>query len=684
MEMTPPPGDLSVKILDSVFGVGWQSIATGTDPAGGAGAVTQILSMFNALVLSATIVMMIYVIMVGIVGTAHEGKPLGSRYSTIWTPLRTIFSVSLLMPLPWAGVSLLQALMMSMIYGSIGFASGVWGLAADHLQTRGTITTSVATAPATLEADSLTAAMLQIRARQASFVFVGYEDPGGDLEWRQDPASMSGSYVFNAKAGPYTLGNVSIPCPAGADDPLCEARKEAFYELVSAIDPEAIVFLEDSRPVSSFALSTAANRYAARIAEAAPASAMFRDEQKQIRMSEWREKAQNDGWLGVASYYWSVSRESRDIGQAVAAPPVIATVTALEVIPGEVRAELSAVEAAAVRWSDSRARERSGGAGGGYELLGGLVSLPSPAEWLAGSGDPVVQLAGVGHGMISTGHALAGTVAAAGTAAATANAVSGVASGIPIVGGIVNAVATGASAIMSAGLTTAKFLLVPLYVLGATLAYYVPAIPMILWILAVVGWLLMVMQCIIAAPLWAAAHAIPEGEGLAGAHGRQGYLLFLGVLIRPPLMVVGLLLSAVLASGIFSAIGSAFSAFAGDSMRDDIVGYVTMSLIMTGLVLTVMHKLYGLITFLPDQAMSYIGHLMQGQDSSSDEAAVARAASGAAPGLAGSAGRLQSLGSGRAPGAGTGAGTTPRPGAGSPPGSGATPGRETMHQPGSV
>jgi conjugal transfer/type IV secretion protein DotA/TraY len=76
-------------------------------------------------------------------------------------------------------------------------------------------------------------------------------------------------------------------------------------------------------------------------------------------------------------------------------------------------------------------------------------------------------------------------------------------------------------------------LLVALFTCGLTLAYYVPAIPFIVWIAGVIGWLLLVVELVVAAPFWIVAHAQPSGEGFAGDMGGQGYKLLLGILAMP-------------------------------------------------------------------------------------------------------------------------------------------------------
>jgi conjugal transfer/type IV secretion protein DotA/TraY len=55
---------------------------------------------------------------------------------------------------------------------------------------------------------------------------------------------------------------------------------------------------------------------------------------------------------------------------------------------------------------------------------------------------------------------------------------------------------------------------------GVMLAYYLPFVPFIFWWFAVVGWIMLVIEALFTAPLWASAHVIPEGKGFVGKHAQ--------------------------------------------------------------------------------------------------------------------------------------------------------------------
>lgn len=120
---------------------------------------------------------------------------------------------------------------------------------------------------------------------------------------------------------------------------------------------------------------------------------------------------------------------------------------------------------------------------------------------------------------------------------------------------------------------------------------------------------------------WIAAHAMPEGEGIAGQHGRKGYLMLINILLRPSLMVIGFFLSIVLIS-VFSQIAlmilasasitnlmdtDAYWSFSGVGLLGMLLSFVG-GLVIIGVTLTIIiHKSLGLVTWLPENVIKWAG-----------------------------------------------------------------------------
>lgn len=77
-----------------------------------------------------------------------------------------------------------------------------------------------------------------------------------------------------------------------------------------------------------------------------------------------------------------------------------------------------------------------------------------------------------------------------------------------------------------------------LFAAGVMLTFYVPMYPYLLFLFGVVGWLLYVVEAMVAAPLVCFGMTHPEGHDFMGK-AEQSLMLALGVFLRPTLMVLG-------------------------------------------------------------------------------------------------------------------------------------------------
>ena len=149
--------------------------------------------------------------------------------------------------------------------------------------------------------------------------------------------------------------------------------------------------------------------------------------------------------------------------------------------------------------------------------------------------------------------------------------------------------------------------------------------PLVIWLAAVVAWLLRIVESLVAAPMWIVAHAMPEGEGLAGDRGKQGYLLVLGVLVRPFLMLLGLIIAMELTETLGKLIGFLFTIYvAGWEAHSGafimpIHSTVAYVVILGAIMVITTHKLFGLITHLPDTILNWIGGHLPGLGEGQDE-----------------------------------------------------------------
>jgi conjugal transfer/type IV secretion protein DotA/TraY len=150
----------------------------------------------------------------------------------------------------------------------------------------------------------------------------------------------------------------------------------------------------------------------------------------------------------------------------------------------------------------------------------------------------------------------------------------------------------------------------PLAIYGITLAFCLPALPFIRWMAGLAAWIILLVESLVAAPLWLAAHALPEGEGMAGQHGQRGYMLLLGILLRPPLMVAGFFAAVLLINVMGRLVGEIFLFFVagvGQTKTVGLVGSISMLIILGITILMLVNKFFGLMQHLPEHIINWIG-----------------------------------------------------------------------------
>lgn len=94
-------------------------------------------------------------------------------------------------------------------------------------------------------------------------------------------------------------------------------------------------------------------------------------------------------------------------------------------------------------------------------------------------------------------------------------------------------------------------ILIPLMFLGIKLAAYLPFLISIIWAGAILNWLVIVVESLFGAPLWAMVHLDMEGEGLNTQKTGHGYIFLLNLLFRPIMMVGSLVFAKLAMNAIF-------------------------------------------------------------------------------------------------------------------------------------
>ena len=167
----------------------------------------------------------------------------------------------------------------------------------------------------------------------------------------------------------------------------------------------------------------------------------------------------------------------------------------------------------------------------------------------------------------------------------------------------------------------AKTLGTVLIVAGFLLGVWLPSLPMLAWLTAVWAWFVSVVLSLLAAPLWAVAHAVPDGHGSLSPYSRKGYELFLFAMLRPLLLVVGLLLAitmsalivkvgALMYAGAITAYKWAVGLEAADNVLGSVTGWIFvagMAIIFLVAIFLLVHKTFSLCHEVADRVFEWVG-----------------------------------------------------------------------------
>jgi len=635
-QFTPAPGDSSVGFLREVFGPVIDHIWSGAanSKAENLGSpLGAMLAPFNAGVLFLGMVFVLYTTIKGTIDSAHDGEVLGRKMSEIWVPIRTVGGAALIMPAV-GGYSLIQVAVLWLAVQSVGLANAVLNSGLDLMGTTGMVSTPHVPNSRSLAAQILrseTCAAAMNRHWEAAGVptrIVLSRGNGWDLRWtaRNGPteayiaADVCGAIEFQ-DSHETAEGNSNVALFTAAQ--ILVAQRNAIAAMIIELRPTAQALGAASMPPKG-AVERAAIVYENSLAAAAKVAVQ---QTSNGRRAQFLDAVRAGGWVYLPTYYNQMIQQNDLIQSAINALPVTRPVT-IDQIESDValitfqdsrialneylrasavnvlgNGEMSSPAAERRRqfaqdsefptsWSDAK------------RLLSGfaMVGLAEMTETIAGSNlSHIGQIKAVGDTLIAAGET--GTAAmfmASGVAGSNAAKVT--------IGNVFSS--PDALATLQRLLSTGVLALI---VFGVIAAYYVPLIPYIAGVLGVIKWLTLVFEAVIAAPIWAVAHIHPDGHEVVGK-GEAGYMLIIALMLRPALMVLGFFGSIWLAQPVAGYINASFMTAVQGAEHESLTGlvaFVSYAGIYVLLMVGVMHSVFTLINWVPDNTLRWIGSSLQ-------------------------------------------------------------------------
>lgn len=536
-----PAADMSIeKLLKPIFG----SLFGGGD----AGPLGAAIEVFNSACLLVGGVMLGYVLAAGTMQTAHDGQMLGKRWSSMWIPIRA--SIASAMIIPVNSYCVAQMLVGWITMQSVAMADSIWAaFASSAFSAQATVPTALhppkvdALAFGILRSEVCLEGYKKIKADSPeAAAILGAPVIAGDFATTRT-YGMSGQSSMTcggvaganaagtAKAANKLLGWFGIGAGAAEKaDAIVQAHAQAAATLEAAMQPIAAAIVAANGSGARAQYEAAINAYENTVADAARAQlggdAYFK---------AMADNATKDGWVVAGCWfmkYLSLLDNTMKALQSAPTPIAVEKDMSPEIktsmdmyfaaLEGSIKSP-SKKSGIDNQLSADKARDDSQ-SGIGSAVLdkvasafdfsgGGFFNWATEAD---SGAHPLMVAMNTGHMIITAGvSALAIAVGL--------SALPGIGTGLII------------AAVMP--ITT-------MIVFGAALAYILPMLPFITFTGAVAGWLMVVAEAVIGAPLWMIAHLKPGEDLHSGAS--SGYIMILQLLLTPPLLIFGFIFSLVI------------------------------------------------------------------------------------------------------------------------------------------
>jgi conjugal transfer/type IV secretion protein DotA/TraY len=140
---------------------------------------------------------------------------------------------------------------------------------------------------------------------------------------------------------------------------------------------------------------------------------------------------------------------------------------------------------------------------------------------------------------------------------------------------------------------------------------FLPSLPYTIFIIAVVGFFVAVLQSVIASSLWAVMHMTPDRTFIGSQS--QGYLLLLSLFVRPSLLTIGLFAAFQMINPIVAFSSKAFwSMRAANIEHENFIAqfaqWKNWVIVYGMMLLPIVYMVFGLSASLADEVLTWVGH----------------------------------------------------------------------------
>ncbi|OGT46574.1 MAG: hypothetical protein A3F17_05190 [Gammaproteobacteria bacterium RIFCSPHIGHO2_12_FULL_41_15] len=575
----PGRDDLSMNFLGQIFGT------VGTVVQGSSGQMLGVVfKVLNEAFVIVAGLWLFYTVLTVVMRSATEGSLMGQGKNTLFIFLRVAFGIGLLLPLPGSGYSAFQEVVMFVVKQSVGVANQTWDAALDYIQIGGSIYTPPDETNSMMDTKNLDQIKKIVSAAACSSFHYNYQKQieDGQNNVVSDKNVFSPSSILQPIT-PYIDGNtMKFPDTPGVRNDACGSfswdsnntaytiiQKEAVQQVVNDIEGAATQWGQ-VKAEDMFGKATDADKSAAdsdMVASMTSANIDYANLTLPLRQQianamdgarmNFIKNAKQDGWMFAGRYYWSMLTAMTPLHVATTQSPGVSKSTSTPDFHGVSFSDLDPLSLHASSYTDQiksqlRQYDKASSSGGQFYdetglgtaipgvvgtilkmVFGGFGGLMS--DMMMVSQNPIFWLHNIGVDCMEIfvqvwiGGALA--VMAPALLANLCDAVQPMGETLSVMIGWIKPILFGLCSI--------------LLIAGIMLGYYLPLYPYFVFMFGVVGWLITVIETMVAAPMVCLGLTHPEGHDFLGK-AEQALMLLLNVFIRPVLMVIGLIAAMIL------------------------------------------------------------------------------------------------------------------------------------------
>lgn len=592
----------------------------------------EIFTIMSAVFIIFALVIIVWTSAISLINTAVQGEVMGKKWSSIWVPLRALSGTLLLLPTD-TGYNHIQVFVMWVILNGIGAANQLWNTVLDFYDAGIGVTSSQPSLEEELRkpgvGDLIKHVFEGMVCREAVNQFMG--GPQIDV-WVTDHSFVIGDVgTRKPVCGEFRtrdFSTIATKYAMAVGDPVAIGRMQTtgLMQVASLLEEDAYSAIYDSP--GSWGISnnffSGMLLYKSLIAEL-----------QTLGQASPTQKSRNDGWVVAGNYYSKlVSKDlNNNLGKI---NPTYSDfdLTTIPQLSADDRKQLTerihnrtkqfinkAVAAENLAKPPQRtqiglgASNVHGSASQAWDQSFGKVKEVGLAfiDYLTNArGDsPIQSMARIGSEILLTVEILLGVILA--TAAILAAVMN--------FGVCFQGAGRMIYDIMQLTLPIVAFILATLWAGGVTLAIYLPLVPFIIYTFTVIGWMIAVVEAMVAAPLIALGLTTPSEDELS--HAGHAMVLLLNLALRPSLIVIGYVVAMKLFDvGIqimnFGFRGTVEATLSGMT----IFSTVALVVLYVVFILTLAEKCFSAIYTIPDKVITWIG----GQAESSEAADAVRSA----------------------------------------------------------